>query len=144
MAIFGKAIGNGYPINAIIGKKKIMMCAEKTFISSTFLSEAVGPAAAIETIKFMKRNKTYKKIKKLGKLIKKKWIEISQKNTLPIEVFGLDGLPKLKFIHKDSNYLKTILIFDVKERFLASTAIYLSNAHTDKIIKDYLKNPIMF
>ena len=59
MAIFGKAIGNGYPINAIIGKK-IMMCAEKTFISSTFLSEAVGPAAAIETIKFMKRNKTYK------------------------------------------------------------------------------------
>ena len=39
------------------------MCAEKTFISSTFLSEAVGPAAAIETIKFMKRNKTYKKLK---------------------------------------------------------------------------------
>lgn len=141
MAIFGKAIGNGYPINAIIGKKKIMMCAEKTFISSTFLSEAVGPAAAIETIKFMKRNKTYKKIKKLGKLIKKKWIEISQKNKLPIEVFGLDGIPKFKFIHKDSNYLKTILIFEMLKRgFLASTAIYLSNAHTDKIIKDYLKN----
>ncbi len=141
MAIFGKAIGNGYPINAIIGKKKIMMCAEKTFISSTFLSEAVGPAAAIETIKFMKRNKTYKKIKKLGKLIKKKWIEISQKNKLPIEVFGLDGIPKFKFIHKDSNYLKTILIFEMLKRgFLTSTAIYLSNAHTDKIIKDYLKN----
>ena len=95
-----------------------MMCAEKTFISSTFLSEAVGPAAAIETIKFMKRNKTYKKIKKLGKLIKKKWIEISQKNKLPIEVFGLDGIPKFKFIHKDSNYLKTILIFEMLKRFL--------------------------
>ena len=141
MVIFGKAIGNGYPITAIIGKKKIMMHAEKTFISSTFLSEAVGPAAAIETIKFMKKNKTYKKIEKLGKFIKKKWLEISQKNKLPIEVFGLYGIPKFRFIHKDSNYLKTILSFEMLKRgFLATTSIYLSIAHTDKIVKDYLKN----
>jgi|TARA_B100001964_G_scaffold40589_1_gene44493 glutamate-1-semialdehyde aminotransferase len=141
MAIFGKAIGNGYPITAIIGKKKIMMCAEKTFISSTFLSEAIGPAAAIETIKYMKRNKTYEKISKLGKLIKQKWKIISQKNQLPIEVFGMDGIPKFKFIHKDSNYLKTVLSYEMLKRgFLASTAIYLSTAHTDKIIKKYLEN----
>ena len=141
MAIFGKAIGNGYPITAIIGKKKFMMCAEKTFISSTFLSEAIGPAAAIETIKYMQKYKTYKKISKLGKLIKKKWKIISQKNQLPIEIFGLDGIPKFKFIHKDSNYLKTILSYEMLNRgFLASTAIYLSNAHSDKIIKRYLES----
>ena len=38
------------------------------------------------------------------------------KNKLPIEVFGLDGIPKFKFIHKDSNYLETILIFGVLKR----------------------------
>ena len=141
MAIFGKAIGNGYPITAIIGKKKIMKHAEKTFISSTFLSEAIGPAAAIETIRYMQKNKTYKKILKIGKLIKGQWKIIAQKNQLPIEVFGLDGIPKFKFIHKDSNFLKTILSYEMLKRgFLASTAIYLSYAHSNKIIKKYLKN----
>ena len=141
MAIFGKAIGNGYPITAIIGKKKIMKHAEKTFISSTFLSEAIGPAAAIETIRYMQKNKTYKKILKIGKIIKGQWKIIAQKNQLPIEVFGLDGIPKFKFIHKDSNFLKTILSYEMLKRgFLASTAIYLSYAHSNKIIKKYLKN----
>ena len=39
MAIFGKAMGNGYPINAILGKKEIMNAAQSTFISSTFWTE---------------------------------------------------------------------------------------------------------
>ena len=33
IAIFGKSIGNGYPISAIIGKKKIMQVAQETFIT---------------------------------------------------------------------------------------------------------------
>ena len=36
IAIFGKALGNGYAINAIIGTSKVMRYANKTFISSTF------------------------------------------------------------------------------------------------------------
>ena len=41
IAIFGKSLGSGYAINAIIGKK-IMNKAENTFISSTFwVSELV-------------------------------------------------------------------------------------------------------
>ena len=53
----------------------------------------------------------------------------------------MDGIPKFKFIHKDSNYLKTVLSYEMLKRgFLASTAIYLSTAHTDKIIKKYLEN----
>ena len=36
LAIFGKALGSGFAINAIIGKRKIMRKSENTFISSTF------------------------------------------------------------------------------------------------------------
>lgn len=140
MAIFGKALGNGYPITAIIGRKNIMRHAKSTFISSTFLSEAIGPAAAIETINYMKKYKTYKKISKLGKQIKDKWIKIAKKNQIKIETFGLDGIPKFRFIHKDSNLLKTIFTYEMLKRgFLASTAIYLSIAHTNKILNKYFK-----
>ena len=51
MAIFGKALGNGYAINAIIGRKEIMEACQNTFISSTFWTERIGPAAALKTLK---------------------------------------------------------------------------------------------
>ena len=37
MAIYGKTLGNGYAITAVVGKTEIMEAAQKTFISSTFL-----------------------------------------------------------------------------------------------------------
>ena len=51
IAIFGKSIGNGYPISAIIGKKKIMQVAQDTFISSTMWTDRLGFIAALETLK---------------------------------------------------------------------------------------------
>ena len=141
MAIFGKAMGNGYPITAIIGRSKLMSFANKTFISSTFLSEALGPVAAIETIKLMSKNKTYNYILKTGKQIKNNWIRISKKTGLGIEVFGLDSIPKFKFLHKDSNFIKTIFTYEMlKKNFLAGNAVYVSTAHTKKILKEYYKN----
>ena len=55
VVLFGKALGNGYAINAIVGKKEIMEECQKTFISSTFWTERIGPSAAIKTIEIMKK-----------------------------------------------------------------------------------------
>ena len=60
IAIFGKALGNGYAITSIIGKRNIMETAQKSFISSTFWTERIGPAAAIETLNQMKKLKSWK------------------------------------------------------------------------------------
>jgi len=68
---YGKALGNGYAITAIVGKKKFMQACQDTFISSTFWSERVGFAAALETIKLMEKKKKKKKIKKKKKKIVK-------------------------------------------------------------------------
>jgi glutamate-1-semialdehyde aminotransferase len=71
LVMYGKALGNGYPIAAIVGKKNIMNSFHNTFISSTFWTENIGSTAAIATLKFMKKNKTWKMITKIGKEIKK-------------------------------------------------------------------------
>ena len=55
--ILGKALGNGYPINAILGTSKVMNYAQDSFISSTFWTERLGPVAALATLKEMKKNK---------------------------------------------------------------------------------------
>ena len=50
LAIFGKAIGNGYAITAIIGRRQFMEAAQSSFISSTFWTERIGPSAALKTL----------------------------------------------------------------------------------------------
>ena len=51
----GKALGNGYAINAILGNNEVMNSSKKTFMSSTFWSEGVGFAAGLSTLKEMEK-----------------------------------------------------------------------------------------
>ena len=55
MAIFAKALGNGYPISAVIGKRSIMNFAQSTFISSTMWTERLGFIAGMTSLKKMKK-----------------------------------------------------------------------------------------
>ena len=73
MAIFGKAMANGFPISAIIGKKKIMQNANKSFISSTMWTEQIGFVAANATIEKLKKFKVNQKNVRIGKRIKNIW-----------------------------------------------------------------------
>ena len=58
IAVFGKTLGNGYAITAVVGKRSVMEAAQSTFISSTFWTERIGPSAALATLKIMKREKS--------------------------------------------------------------------------------------
>lgn len=53
LSCFGKAMGNGMPISALVGRKDIMQIVEKVFLSSTFGGETLSIAAAIATIEKM-------------------------------------------------------------------------------------------
>ena len=90
MAIFGKALGNGYAINAIIGKRNIMEHAQKTFISSTFLTERVGTTATLETLKVMDKTKSWNIITSMGKKIKNNWRTLSSLHKLDLKIQGID------------------------------------------------------
>ena len=140
MAMFGKAMGNGYAINAIIGKKKFMKNFDKTFVSSTFWTERIGSVAAISTINFMKKNKTYLFLKKQGKKIKSEWKKISQSTNVEIDVYSLDSIPIFSF-KKFHNLRKTYLTQEMlKKGIIASNIIYVSISHNNKILKIYFKN----
>ena len=77
MAMFGKAMGNGYAITAVIGRRKIMEAAQTTFISSTFWTERIGPTAALKTLEIMQREKSWETITKTGKEIRERWQKLA-------------------------------------------------------------------
>ena len=139
IAMFGKALGSGFAINAIIGKKKIMKNAENTFISSTFWGERVGYTAALSSIAEFKRLNVFKKIDDNGRLIKNFWANLSKKYKLPIKIMGTNAIPFFEFYNNHSKY-KTFLTQEMlKKKILATNMIYINIFHTQKNIKIYLK-----
>ena len=139
LAIFGKALGSGHAINAIIGKRHIMNKAENTFISSTFWGERVGYVAALSSIKEFKRLKVFKKIENNGKFIKSAWLDLSKKHNVPIKVMGTNSIPSFEFIY-DHLQRKTFLTQQmIKNKILATNVIYITIHHKKDNIKKYIK-----
>ena len=138
IAMYGKALGNGYAISAVVGKKNVMEAAQKTFISSTFWTERIGPTAALKTLEIMEREKSWNIITSLGNYMQKKWKSISKKHNIDIQVYGLPSISSFSFKHKDSLKFKTFLTQEfLKKGYLASTSFYASTAHSENIIDDY-------
>ena len=137
IAILGKALGNGYAITAVIGKKSVMENAKNSFMSSTFWTERIGPTAALKTLEIMEKTKSWEAITKIGKNVQKIWLKTANRNGIKIDVTGLPSLSKFFFKHHHSE-LKTLLTQEfLKKNYLATNAIYTCVSHNEKILKRY-------
>ena len=138
MAVFSKTIGNGFAISAVVGTKEIMDAAQKTWISSTFWTERIGPTAACATLKEMERVKSWEIITEIGKSNKERWQALADKYGIKILH---KGIPAIAFYFFDSpNHLayKTYVIQEMlKKGFLANTCMYTCIAHTPEILDAY-------
>ena len=141
IAVFGKSLGNGYPIAAVIGVKKYMDAAQKTFISSTFFTEDIGFTAAIATINKHKKYDVGNYIKNIGNYFQKELLEISKKTNIKITINGMPAITGWSFDYPNSLAIKTLYVQKMLERkILAKNALYLSFAHKKQDIDYYLVN----
>ena len=141
VAMFGKALGNGYAVTAVLGKREVMQAAEKSFISSTFWTERIGSSAALATLKAMDKEKSWEKITSTGESVNQEWLKLSQEFELPITISGLAALTTFTFKSDNALAYKTLITQEMlKKGYLAATAVYVCTAHTPDIIKTYLEN----
>jgi glutamate-1-semialdehyde 2,1-aminomutase len=139
LAMYGKAIGNGYAITAVVGKRQIMEMAQKSFISSTFWTERIGPTAAIKTLEIMEREKSWEVITERGKYIAKQWKEMASHHELSLNVFGLPALISYTFNSPNSMEYKTLITQEMlKKGFLACNRVYVCTMHSYEILDSYL------
>lgn len=140
MAVFSKALGNGYPIAAIIGKEKFMDATQKTFISSTMWTERIGPAAALATVKKHRALDVGKHLVAIGKMVQEGWTRMAKKNGLEILVEGIPPLSHFTFKYDNGLALKALFVQLMLERgFLASTSFYVMHAHKPHQVESYLQ-----
>ncbi|MDR1840651.1 MAG: aminotransferase class III-fold pyridoxal phosphate-dependent enzyme [Holophagales bacterium] len=137
VSTFGKAMANGYPISAVVGKAKFMdVCEKKVFISSTFFPNSLEMAAALKCIEILQRDKIIDVVWAKGKTFLTELENIVKQTSAPAQVSGIPPMPYLTF-NKVDNYYK-----ERRERFYTETIRrglfiqpyhhwYISARHTD-------------
>ena len=141
MALFGKALGNGYAITATIGRREIMEAAQSTFISSTFWTERIGPTAALKTLEVMEREKSWQTITQIGSNISNQWQNLADKHDLSISTWGLPALSGYTFNSPNALSYKTLITQEMlKKGYLAANCVYVSVAHSEQVIASYFEN----
>ena len=125
IAIFGKALGNGYAITAIIEEniRKLLK-----IVSLGTWTEKIGPAAALETLSENEKIKIAI-IDSNGKYIIKNWINLAKKYDLDIKISGLPALCSFKFNAENENKYKALITQELLKKvsvFQYSILLYLS------------------
>ncbi|HVP43793.1 MAG TPA: aminotransferase class III-fold pyridoxal phosphate-dependent enzyme [Terriglobales bacterium] len=79
LGCFGKAMGNGYPIAAVVGRRDVMEIFDEVFFSFTFGGDALGLAAALATIRALRERKAIDRIWEQGERLRDGYNTLAQK-----------------------------------------------------------------
>ncbi|MBF0359517.1 MAG: aminotransferase class III-fold pyridoxal phosphate-dependent enzyme [Oligoflexia bacterium] len=113
LAVFGKAMGNGYPISALVGKKEIMdVLVDKVFLSSTFFPNSLEMVAALKNIEILERDKILDAIKVKGQKFATKVKKYIAESEIPCEFSGEPWMPYITFPKDEKKLYK-----DLRNRF---------------------------
>ena len=138
MAMFGKALGNGYGITATIGKREVMEAAQTTFISSTFWTERIGPTAALKTLEVMGRIKSWETITQTGLNIRQGWQKLADKHGLSISHWGLAALTGFTINSENALAYKTLITQEMLAKgYLAGNSVYVCIEHTPEVVAGF-------
>ncbi|MBF0297159.1 MAG: aminotransferase class III-fold pyridoxal phosphate-dependent enzyme [Oligoflexia bacterium] len=113
LAVFGKALGNGYPISALVGKKEIMdVLVDKVFLSSTFFPNSLEMVAALKNLEILERDKILDAIKVKGQNFAAKVRKYINESEIPCEFSGEPWMPYITFPKDEKKLYK-----DLRNRF---------------------------
>lgn len=138
IAVFGKALGNGYPISAIIGRREVMEAAQGSFISSTMWTERIGFAAALATLRAMREHDVPARLVEFGDAIVEGILGAGERRGLEVEESGISPLAHFTF-PADPLGLQTLWTQEMLDRgYLASASVYASAAYTGELIAAFV------
>lgn len=139
IAVFAKAMSNGFPMAAIIGRASVMEAAQRSFISSTYWTERIGPVAALATIDKHRRLRVAEHLAQIGTLVQDGWRQAAAETGLNLHVGGLPQLAHFTIAGNEGQAAKTLFTQLMLERgFLASSSFYPTYAHQPEHLDQYL------
>lgn len=141
IAIFGKALGNGFPISVVLGRRKVMEHAQESFISSTFWTERTGFVAALAALKKMEDCKVQDRLIYYGEKINQGWRKIAKKHDLAIHISGIPPLTHIAFKYDNPLEVQTLYAQEMLEKgYLLGASVYTTFAYSDEVIENFISD----
>jgi len=140
-----KAMANGYPISAVVGKREIMQVAAKTRLSATFFVNSFPMIAALTTIRELKKRNGTQYMWTVGKKLMQGLTEIMEEEGIEAQVIGVPPLPMIKFTDKDKKTRETLKVAFFSETTKRGVLLhpnhcwFLSLAHTEQDVNKTLR-----
>lgn len=138
LGCFGKSMANGYPISAVVGKKKIMQLMEDIFVSGTFAGETLSMAASLATINKLKNKNIPSKISMLGKSLIMESNKIIKDLNIE-EYFSFSGnswWPRLNIKKENLLLLHLFRQEAIRNGLFMGSGFNLSYAHCNNEVKE--------
>ncbi len=143
VSVFGKAMANGYPIGAVVGKAEFMkVLADKVFLSSTFFPNSLEQVASLTTINMLERDDILSKIKKKGEMFGAELEKIKQNSEIDISISGVPFMPFITFNKDPQKHYKKLRNGFYTELIRKNVFLqpyhhgYIAYRHSDKDLMD--------
>lgn len=133
VVVYAKAMSNGYPAGAIVGKNEVMDASNNSFISSSYWTDGVGTAASLACIGKMRREGVQKHVWSLGERLQAGLREVASRHpALGLKIGGMPCAPSLAFANPAA---KPLMIRHMLQRgFLMSSQLYVTWSHTAELL----------
>jgi len=135
MTVLAKSISNGFPMGMVVGSRAAMEPAGRMFISSTYWSDSIGLAAALTTIRELRRRDTASYLRAFGERLQKAINLAARESGLSVQCGGLAVHPHLHFEAETAatrKKLATLYIQEMAKRGCHGYAsFYLNGAQGD-------------
>jgi len=139
MAVFSKALGNGYPVAAVLGQGGVMSVAEDARISSTMWTERIGSAAALAMIRKFEKYNVSQHLIATGKKVQEGWLAAARESDVRIKVQGIPPISRFSFIGENHPVKKAYFVQEMIDHgFLTSNVFCAMLAHRDEHVSAYI------
>lgn len=141
IAVYAKAMSNGFPCGAVIGRSEVMEAANRSFISSSYWTDGVGPAAALASVRRMRDLGVQQAIWQRGGDFQDRLRQLAARHTdCRAAIGGMPCNPYISFEIGDlANQAKIAFIrLMVRQGYLLAGVNYVMYTHTDRMFEGFL------
>jgi glutamate-1-semialdehyde aminotransferase len=147
LATFGKAMGNGYPISCVVGRRDIMRTFEDAFVSFTFAGDVGALAAALAVLNVLEHTDALDRMDAAGRRLRDGAMALAEAAGLGAR-FATLGHPAwllLRFLDAagaDDPILRALWLQEVTRRGVLlisthNTCAALGQAEVDRVLRAY-------
>ena len=135
LSVFAKAISNGYPMAAVVGKREVMEPASRMFISSAYWDDPIGTVAALTTLRELERRDAVTHFERVGASFKERINRAAREAGVAAECVGVAAHPGIRFQVADAETARKVTTLFVQENarrgLILSTGFFFNCAHDE-------------